>query len=191
MAVLVCIPTNGLSRSWMSCHFITNSSLVRVSAAISKLVKVSQSHSVTFRTVSFIGVVIGDGVRCVSLAPWPCDDFGGRKPGTSPGGPGVRSLQLCCRGREFDRPLLGEWRPCLQAVINSLCWCVFLAHRVTGHCWLRVPMMVLQEYGQRMVSPPVPASLASGLEEGVLSVAIIWGTDRACLRSHPDFSLCF
>lgn len=52
-------------------------------------------------------------------------------------------------------------------------------------------MMVLQEYGQRMVSPPGPASLASGLEEGVLSVAIIWGTDRVCLRSHPDFSLCF
>ena len=35
----------------------------------SKLAKVSQSHSVTFRTVSFIDVVIGDGVRCVFLAP--------------------------------------------------------------------------------------------------------------------------
>ena len=54
---------------------------------------------------------------------------------------------------------------------SPVCWCVFLAHRVTGHCWLRAPMMVLQEYGQRMVSPPGPASLALGLEEGCFQLS--------------------
>ena len=88
-------------------------------------------------------------------------------------GEGSLGLPWWPRGQEsaplsqgpWVRPLLGEWRSPVQALINSLCWCVFLAHRVTGHCWLRVPMMVLQEYGQRMVSPPDPASLALGLEE--------------------------
>ena len=66
----------------------------------SKLAKVSQSHSVTFRTVSFIDVVIGDGVRCVFLAPLALWWFLGKEAWDLPWWP---------RGQESAALLQGPW----------------------------------------------------------------------------------
>lgn len=68
------------------------------------------------------------------------------------------------RGREFD-PCSGMRRSPVQALINSLCWCVsgpqsdgtLLAHGV--------PMMVFARIWTEDGKSPDPASLALGLEE--------------------------